>query len=278
MKTEKIFKILFFPFLAVVVYMVIWLVKGQPLLTKVGNTWMCTYSSYLDFDDDNLKESDIQKIQRFEWVEKFNGSFWNVNNLECIRNMKNLKTILISIYKPNNIIDWTGISNCSNIEDVYISGGELSDLSSFVGLKKLKSLALEWGREGAEIDIQKISELTSLEYLIIEGYTIKNVEALSDVSTLKSIIIKGRAEDIVSSCPADNLEILCYKAYSESEFEASDFLRFENLKKLSVTGAYINNIENIVDMKNLEEISVDGELYSDDELSVLESNGMYVNR
>lgn len=268
---------LFLILLAVGLYLLIWIVKGQPLITKVGDSWKYTYSTKIDIDDREFTDAEIKNIQRFEWVEEISINFWRLNNLECLSRMKRLKTLLIGIYASANITDWSGISDCVNIENIYITGGELQDLSAFSKLKKLKSLGLEWAYEGAEIDLKDISELSSLEYFVVEGYIIKNAYELNKLHTLKSIIVKGKTEDFISSCPAENLEILSYSDYGESIIDGKDFLKFEKLKQLSIYNARIDNIELLSDLENLESVNVDEELYSNEELMFLKNNGISVN-
>lgn len=277
MKVTNCKKVVFLLIIFLGIYLVIWLIKGQPLLSKIGDDWKYTYSSVLNIDDRDFEKSDVEKIQRFEWVEKVNIDLWRSSDLECISSMKRLKTILIGINGSNSVVDWNGISNCINVENVYISGGELQNLSCFSNLKMLKFLGLEWAKEGATIDLKNISELSSLEYLIIEGYTIRNAEELSKVHTLKSVIVKGKAENLILSCPVENLEILNYSAYGESKFDASDFLKFKKLKQLSIYNAHIDNITLLNDLEYLEELRLDVELYSDEELLSLKNNGICVN-
>ena len=77
------------------IYMLIWAVKGQPLITKIGKSWMYTYSTKIKIDDKDLTDPDIKKIKRFEWAEEADFTFRQINDLDYISNMKRLKSLLI---------------------------------------------------------------------------------------------------------------------------------------------------------------------------------------
>ncbi len=268
----------FFPFVLLsfitLVYLAIALIIGQPLLTYIDG-WHYTYTTRFEFNDIGYTEDDLKKLSRFEWVEEFYGVFNNTDNVNFMETMDRLKKININIYSPNKITDWSGISNCTELEYIHISGGELVDLESFVNLSKLTNLSID-GKESSRIDLSGINKLSSLEDLTIEGYSVQNYESIETLSELKSVTLTGEAINLLTDLPNDSLERFYYCSNDRRVIDSSELVRLYDLKTISVINTYINNIENLLSLKHLDSIILSRELYTDDELEVFYENEINV--
>ena len=150
------------------------------LLDRDGDYWTIVpnverYSYVLDERIDNVENAQIVTIgkEHSHWKQIFelpNLTELTLHEpdkeqLESIRDLKEIKRLRISHARPKNIEFIAGLDNLEECVFEYVSG--FSNLTPFSGLSKLKSLHFENLRRVT--DYSGLSGIRSLRYLRIDG-------------------------------------------------------------------------------------------------------------
>lgn len=258
------------------VYIFLWLVKGQPMFMIIDNKLKYTYKTGVEwFDDENYDQKDIENFSRMEWISDFHGTFRHTDNLNVVKQMKNLKKIGVSVYAPNKIVDWSGIPE-GNMELMFISGGELESFNSFPKLNSLKYLTIEHGVKGARLDMSDIDKFPSLENLELDNYAVYNCENIRKLKNLKSLSMSNNAMDILPYLPTDALTQLVIASVDRTEMDYTNLLRLTNLEELYLARIHIEDIESLIELENLKLVTV-YDMYSNSDLEKLRNSGIEVS-
>lgn len=157
------------------------------------------------------EDKNWKQIFDFPNIEEITLHEPNKEQIESIRNLKQIKRLRISFLRTNDI---EFIGNLQNLEELvleYVSG--FSDLSPLKNLKKLKSLHFENLRKVSNFD--GLRGIESLKYLYIDG-TLDWNQPIENFLFLEGIL---------------NLEVLAL-GFIENKTEYPAFLPVFKLKKL----------------------------------------------
>ncbi len=149
-----------------------------------------------------------------------------------------LLTITQLIGDEKNIIDITGIENCSNLDTLDLAQNTISDISLLSTLTKLTNLDIG---NNPIIDISALSNLTNLTLLYIYGTEVTDISALSNLTNLlnlkmHSIGISNKSDrSIYGDAIFEDIDIIVHE-------NPKDFDKFKNDAKLRNIGI-INLLE-----------------------------------
>ncbi len=189
----------------------------------------------------------------------------DARNLVALSCLKNLKSLRLSIYQLKNFSFVSEVSEM--LEQFSLETKNTSfDISSLGRFQKLKVLNLS----GYKKNIESLSELPSLESLLLRGITLEDVSFLNNISNLKSLKIhRGNTKDfsgLYGNTSITALQILRVTHFSDVELLAE----LPNLTAVELN--QLKHIDHLPDLSNhnqLRHISLD-ELKSLTELSPLE--------
>ncbi len=131
--------------------------------------------------NEGLKDLEILKAIDLDEVEEFNIYFWKPLSLRFLKDFKNLKKLMI----VGRVKDFSHVSNCSSLEELYISGGPVNSLD-FIKSLSIHTLRLEQIRSDTDSFI--IPNLKTLEYIAISTASkIVDLSFLSEFSQIKKL-------------------------------------------------------------------------------------------
>ncbi len=167
----------------------------------------------------NIRNLSLEVRQRDEGIDR-------VIDFSPLSNITHLDTAYIDIAFP---ADFSGLANIPDIRVLSVLTRSDEPLSSFDGIEKLhnlESLSLQSDVGFASLDF--ISELTQLEFLLINGSNVSDISALSGMVNLTSFFAsKNQISDLSALANLSKLEVL-----SLGSNRVSDLSPIENLPAL----------------------------------------------
>lgn len=132
----------------------------------------------LDLSNQNIANVDLQSITNFENITTLIlGDVTEITNFECLKNMKNLKSIEIN--KGLMYQEFIKIINLSKLEEVIIRNSYISSLP--VNTNSLKKLTI---KNSFLNDISNINTYKTLTYLDLSFNDISNINNISEVKKI----------------------------------------------------------------------------------------------
>lgn len=117
---------------------------------------------------------------------------------ECVRAALKLTTADVTLadmsrltklsFSPQSKADLAGLEHAVHLQELWIDGSELADLSPIAGLRELKRLDLSCPRIGR---FDSLAQLAQLEELILSGIDVGDLPHLSGLATLVRLNISG---------------------------------------------------------------------------------------
>ncbi|QUH28788.1 leucine-rich repeat domain-containing protein [Vallitalea guaymasensis] len=216
----------------------------------------------ISIEDSNLREAlkqNIGKLNRANLydVATLDLSNCNIKNLDGVQNLKNINHLCLS----NNQIKEIKYINNLNIDSLDLSNNKIDNIPK-LNLPKLRILDLSGNNIS---DIQNISNIITLEDLVLSDNNIYNIceltnlpnltlldlnlndlssiDGIENLKTLKSLFIGGNDIHYINSI--SNLSNLEELILSENQ-NIKDPIPIEYLKKLKNLEMKYTNIENII--------------------------------
>lgn len=164
-----------------------------------------------EYTDENTKD-----LKRMKSLERVVLAGTHITNIEFLEDMHNLKSLYIWCAAGYEIGDLSSLRNCQEIEYFEGINLDITDLSDFENLRKLKCLKLESGYTGSSVihdsmiaNIDAVCYLTDLQVLSIYGDDISDISALSHCSELIDVTLYGtNAQDYSVLLELPNLKYL----------------------------------------------------------------------
>ena len=164
----------------------------------------------------------------------------NVAIIEKLSNLTNLNKLTLSgnqITVINQDVENSTISKLKNLEYLYLSNNNMSDISKISYLNKIPNLSylyLDWNNLQ---DISYVKSLENLIYLDLEDNKISNIDCLSDETKLTKL---------------ENLDL----GYNNIE-TINNYIKLNSLQRITLSGNKIKSIqviEKLVNLSNLKEL------------------------
>lgn len=193
----------------------------------------CTGLKKIDIVVSKYLNADYSSFSNLTNLEYLNIKYTGVSDISFVASMRNLKYLYIY---GCNASDVSALENCTELEELclcYVGSdmdGNIYDLYGLRNLRKLKKLCI---REQNVSDISPLEKLTSLEYLCLNGNSIENISPLRNLNELKELSI----------------------CQDRCRIDISELEELSELEVLSLDG-YLDNIESIVYLPNLEEVNL----------------------
>ena len=145
--------------------------------------------------------TDITGIEYLTNLESINLNNNNITDLTPLSNLQHLSELYIEL---NDCTDFSPLSNLNNLKKLYLGGNDMRNGLGFLqGLNNLEVLRLHACEVPNEIDISYIFNLHNLKYLDLtlwKWITEEHLQRLSELSNLENLIL--------SSCNIGNIDFL----------------------------------------------------------------------
>lgn len=233
-------------------------------------------TSLKDLNIGNNNISDLGDLEGLQGLEKLTATDNNIimvdslgklrglkelyldnNKIENISPLEPLKDLRILSLNSNKIKSLQGLEKMESIEQLHFngaytgpyddpdpSGNTVKDLGPLKNLTKLEVLSLQ---DTVYIeDLEPISQLTNLRYLILRGNNIKDISPLKDLTKLDTLYLyKNKVEDISALAGMSQMKELNFAVN-----KVKDISTLEGLKNLKDVKGYLNQIEDISPLKD----------------------------
>jgi hypothetical protein len=220
---------------------------------------------------DNYSGKKFEKISDIEYLELIFPTEFSLNKIKYCDNLKELFIISHKKYENLNFIGDTDISSFSYL-------GECEDWSKIAELTSLNELNIYRSNYS---NTEYISRLNQLNSLTIQTRSDLNIENLTSLYDLKYLAIDIPNNDLSGLCDLKQVETLCI--WGCENISDLSFLKYmDNVTTLNLQS--LNNIKDydfLLEMKNLRRVEIliqDENIYIDDIIALLESNGVEVVR
>lgn len=245
--SSKVYVVAIILILLFLVLCLSYIVTGQPPITFINSKPYYTYTKNLRIQGGELSPEDIQKLSRFQWVEKL--YIWPVQiyDISFLNSMNDLEELTIGGF-PCKIEDWSPINNCSKLSSVFAWNVGLSNLEPFENLRRLKRLELQ---ENNIYDITGIKKLSLLESISIWGDDLHDITPIKYAVNLKQIkIFSTGINDISPLSSLNNLEtLILYGCINVSDI--SSLQHCENLRYLDISNTSVKDYSMLLSNPNL---------------------------
>ncbi len=164
-----------------------------------------------------------------------------------------LDSLLYSFPTPDKVTSLVGLESCKNLQVLFLSLQNISDISPLATLTNLKELSLNQNR--LIKDISPLANLTELEYLDIFGNLIKDLSPLANLIKLKYLNLRYNEEINDISALKNMTQLVDLKMAAAS---ITDLAPLNNLTKLQILWftncgvediSPLSSLTNIVDLK-----------------------------
>jgi len=224
--------------------------NGRKLLYKYDDEGYVSYSKDLD---ENIEA--ILKMQEIFYTD--------VDSLEPLRNLSNLKEINISCNKIENF-DLTPLKNLINLEVLKISGNKITDLRPLSKLKKLKRLDISNSKIENLIGLENLTNLTDLD---ISNNNITSLDEISNFTKLEYLkISKNQIKNI--DFLSNNKRLTEILMWDNQIKEISCLSNCARLQKLNFTNNCVEDISSLADLRCLVFVNGKGNLISDEKIKI----------
>jgi internalin A len=192
---------------------------------------------------------DFSPLSKLTNLKKLYIAGYYLENLDFAVSMGSLSEITLCLVLINDI---SGISNLQSLEKIVLAETYyISDIAPLKNLTNLKKLTI-WNTNVT--DISALSGLTNLEVLeLVGGKNITNIEYLENLTNVEYLNLNYNP--ITDITPLKNMT---------------------KLEVLSIHGTNITDISILFELKNLKKIYIDKGQLSDEDISLLKSNGVEI--
>lgn len=226
----------------------------------LGSTTIASEGSDdINFPDGNLKKALIEE-----------GVDINKDNEISLSEALEVKTLTLA---SKSINDLKGIEYFENLENLTLDDNKLKDLIPLRDLSKLTALSLKKCHIYIPLPLRDksvlypLNDLTNLKSLILDNTNIRQLSYMN-IKSLTHLSLE-HCNSIGSFSALQNFENLEYL----SLFDCRDFGKIKNklsvdktkylenltkLKKLNLSGTYVQNLDYILNLKNLEYLNLSG--------------------
>lgn len=181
-----------------------------------------------------VKEQDMNTLQMFINLEHLNVTLIE-DQIKVLEHFPKLRTLCLDAYAQYDGLDFSIFTYLPNLEDLWISGGDVSDMElknpeKLTSLKHLKALGFhEFGR----VDLHFLEEMPWIEEFFC-GYAgvVRHVDSIGKLISLKSLELVGfdvNNLNFLDNLPGNTVVSLCgmdvYAGIDVSGFER--FVRFD---------------------------------------------------
>lgn len=143
----------------------------------------------------------------------------------------------------------TGISECGDLEQLYLDGNDISELSPLSGLNNLLVL---WLGSNNISNLTSISGLTNLEFLRLHLNNIIDISPLSSLTSLKKLNLSyNDISDIEPLSELTNLKYLDLRSTNITSI--SPLSELYDLQTLRLEGNNISDIQPLIDNYKVKE-------------------------
>jgi len=218
----------------------------------------------------NLRETgitDITFLEKMPFLEALNlGKNKEIKNIGLIQSLKNLKLLSLTEMGLKNIDFVEGL----DLEELYFSANQISDISVLKNLQNLKRLAFNNNKVSAISalqnlyllrflscyqnqlqDISPLKDLKSLQGLILSNNQIQDISPLKDLTSLQGLVLsQNQIQDI---SPLKDLTSLTDLRLSNNQIQ--DISPLKDLKSLTNLGLDQNKIQDISPLKDLKSLT-----------------------
>ena len=197
----------------------------QALSTLTGLKKLDISFGHWAFNEENVMPTpDFSPISRLKGLEELDIGNDTENedllgDLSQLSSLSELKDIFI-VDTPSNHTDISFLASCPNLESITIQG-KINDISPITALGKLRYIYLV--NHGFDLDVTKLSELTTCEYFTVMGGYCTDLSGFSDMKNLEDLWIT--VQDTTDLTPLYSLNRLgrLHITYSPSDvFNRSD--------------------------------------------------------
>ncbi len=225
----------------------------------------------LQLNNYGITDADLVEISKLVNVTHLELENGQISDLSPLRNMPNLKEIILRGNKitnlspienmtqityldlsQNQISDITNLQNFNALKKLWLGENQITDISPIEGLTGLTYLNLEWNKLGSIETISKFRNLTGLNLASTE---IKDISALKGLTNLKNLWLENNiVGDISSLKDLTQLEELYLFNTGISSLEPLS--KLTNLKILYLYSNPISDISPLANLLNLETLDV----------------------
>lgn len=270
---KKIYKKIFYVLVIFIVLLVILTIIIQ--FYKHNFVYLCgecyIVSRTQELNLEKCSNEQAYKIKYFINLKKLNvsGNVSDVNFLSELTLLESFTYYNPYYTSPNN---WSPIEKCINLKKFYGVGTGLKDLKNFSQLRKLETLNIYDYLD----DISDISNLNNLKELSIRGNEIKDISCMSRLAKLEYIYLSDtKVSDISPLKKLNKLKILHLP--NNTNIKNLDVLvELENLESLSIDGINLSNIDFLMQMKNLKTLWIDLNVLNENEKEKLYLMGIKI--
>ncbi len=214
-----------------------------PSLDQVKNFLINNYNVALN--ECLLQSNEIDENTFIGMVETVKCSQVNINNLDGIENLKNIKSIDITAAKLKDI---NAISSLKKLEKINLGFNDINNIESISTLENLRKINLLFNNIH---DISALSGLKYLETLNLDHNSVEDISPISYFSRLKFLDLRNNP--LSSLQPLASMQQLTYLRISEDNI--SNISVLSNLVNLSYLNIENNNINNLIPLKNLKNLA-----------------------
>ncbi|WP_334103375.1 hypothetical protein [Mesotoga prima] len=186
--------------------------------------------------------------QLSELARDYTDSF-HINSLEHVdlAGIENCKD-LITLYVAGTLSDLNPLKECENLRSIWFLCSEVEDFSPLADLEKLWGISFE----GGSLDLSTISEIGSLELLVL--YDVTLLPSVDDLEKIDNIRFLG-----LRSCDLGSVGFLNKMPQLElldiSRNHISDISQIASLKKLECAYLFENLISNLPSFQEVSPLS-----------------------
>lgn len=171
----------------------------------------------------------------------------NINNINFLANLINLKTLNLS---NNFISNIDSLSKLVNLKNIDLSHNKIYDFTPLSKLVQLSGLELQANNIS---DIDFLTPLINLEELDLGGNQISEIKPLAHLEKLNTLfLLKNEIRNIKPLSRLVNLETISISFNKITDI--SPLLSLKNLKSLYLNDNQITDIQPLIHFKNIEEI------------------------
>lgn len=139
----------------------------------------------------NVHLTDLNFLRYFPCLEELDISGSRVDNFEGVQYCRKLSYFAYYLAGPSKaygICDFSFLQGLTELEELWIGGNRLEDVSVLAGLDKVNYLILE---DNPIKTIEPLKKMQSLEQLEVIDCEISSLEGLEEFKALKTICLAG---------------------------------------------------------------------------------------
>ena len=181
-------------------------------------------------------------------LNSLDGRKLGIKSLSSLETATNLQELYLS---HNQVSDLTPLANLDQLQELYLSHNQVSDLTPLANLDKLSSLSLDSNQVS---DLTPLANLDQLAALSLDSNQISDLTPLANLDQLQLLRLNSnQISDLTPLANLDQLQILRLNSNQISDLTPLALANLDQLRHLYLSH---NQVSDLTPLANLEQLQV----------------------